>query len=222
MEGKSSSMTDERIRKLEGIGFQWSHQLELSRRHVPWEQRFAELEKYKDIHKHCNVPGGWKENPTLGNWVGQQRKQYRLLKEGTSSAMTEERIRKLEGIGFEWFLRPERPVLWEHRFEELKHYKEIHKHCNVPEEWKENPQLGKWVGTQRGQYRLLMEGKSSSMTDERIRKLEGIGFQWSHQLELSRRHVPWEQRFAELTQYRQFHRHCNVPQRWKENPQLGK
>jgi hypothetical protein len=35
------------------------------------------------------------------------------------------------------------------RFEELKQYKAVHGHCNVPQTWDVNPQLGKWVDTQR-------------------------------------------------------------------------
>jgi len=185
-EGKSLSMTDERIRKLEGIGFEWSLRPELSRRQVQWEQRFAELKQYKEIHQHCNVPGAWKENRLVGKWVAKQRTDYRLLKEGKSSRMTDERIRKLEGIGFEWSLRPghsRRPVPWEQRFAELKQYKDVHNHCNVPSAWKDNPPLGKWVAYQRRKYRLLMEGKSSSVIDERIRRLESIGFEWSLQPE---------------------------------------
>jgi len=38
--------------------------------------------------------------------------------------------------------------------------------------------LGWWVGTQGNTYRLYQEGKRSGMTDERIRALNGIGFDW--------------------------------------------
>ena len=38
--------------------------------------------------------------------------------------------------------------------------------------------LGSWVAVQRREYKLLMEGKPSRLTKERIRRLEGIGFEW--------------------------------------------
>ena len=177
--GKPSQMTDERIEKLKDIGFEWSLRPEVSRQRVPWEQRFAELKQYKDIHKHCNVPARWKGNPQLGLGLVQQRREYRYLKEGKPSQMTDERIRTLESIGFRWSLRPElnrRHVPWEQRFAELKQYKQMHKHCNVPRIWKENPQLGNWVNKQRTMYRYLKQGKSSL---DRIRMLESIGFEWS-------------------------------------------
>ena len=47
-----------------------------------------------------------------------------------------------------------------------------------------------------------------------MRMLEGIGFVWSAQHEL------WEERLAELVDYRARHGHCNVPNRSKSHPKL--
>jgi len=38
--------------------------------------------------------------------------------------------------------------------------------------------LGKWVSTQRVNYKKLMEGKLSNMTQDRIDELNDIGFIW--------------------------------------------
>eukprot|EP00816_Leptocylindrus_hargravesii_P013136 CAMPEP_0196808644 /NCGR_PEP_ID=MMETSP1362-20130617/8633_1 /TAXON_ID=163516 /ORGANISM="Leptocylindrus danicus, Strain CCMP1856" /LENGTH=149 /DNA_ID=CAMNT_0042183057 /DNA_START=330 /DNA_END=777 /DNA_ORIENTATION=+ len=67
--------------------------------------------------------------------------------------------------------------LWFARFQELKSYKAEHGHCNVPVQSKRK--LGNWVNSQRKQYRLLQEGKQSSMNDERVGNLKSIGFEWS-------------------------------------------
>ncbi len=45
-------------------------------------------------------------------------------------------------------------------------------HCNVPQGWSENPELGTWVGTQR------TRAKKGIMTDEQRRRLEEIGFRF--------------------------------------------
>jgi hypothetical protein len=37
---------------------------------------------HRKINGHCNVPTSYKENTKLANWVGTQRKQYRLYLEG--------------------------------------------------------------------------------------------------------------------------------------------
>ena len=114
---------------------------------------------------------------SLGGWVTNQRQHYRLLKEGTSSRISDDRIQKLESIGFQWYPRLDRDtVQWDARFQELKKYKEKHGNCNVP---KKHGSLGGWVDNQRRAYRLLKEGKAARMSDEHIQKLESIGFQWS-------------------------------------------
>jgi len=68
------------------------------------------------------------------------------------------------------------------RFSQLTGFKEVNGHCRGPRFYKENPQLGSWVHAQRTQYRLFMEGKPSRMTQDRIKKLDDIGFHWSHLL----------------------------------------
>jgi len=64
------------------------------------------------------------------------------------------------------------------RFKELIEYKAKHGDCFVPDNYGPNKQLGTWVNTQRRQYRFLQQGKHSQMTEERINKLEEIGFKW--------------------------------------------
>jgi len=184
-QGKESSMTEERISKLEAIGFVWdaSHLFLGIVDNEAWDQRYGELIEYKRRHGNCNAPTHYKPNKELGYWVHTQRRQYRLLKEGKYSTMTDERISKLEKIGFSWdasHLSPAQPNddAWNQRHSELVEYKEKHGDCLVPYSYEPNKQLGRWVGRQRWQYRLLQQGKQSSMTGKRIAKLEEIGFKW--------------------------------------------
>ena len=95
--------------------------------------------------------------------------------------MTEERIRELESIGFDWeTTKTDRASIWSVRFQQLRKYKVKTGHCLVPYQYSANPKLGRWVSTQRCNYKLHQEGKPSSMTEERIRALEDprIGFKW--------------------------------------------
>jgi hypothetical protein len=41
---------------------------------------------------------------------------------------------------------------WQTMFTELKRYRERFGDCNVPQKWKENPQLGSWVNNHRTAY----------------------------------------------------------------------
>jgi len=203
-------MTPERARALERLGFVWS-----KRDLVDWYSRLDELKLYKQQHGDCLVPNKYYPNPQLGTWVMHQRAQYRKLREGKPSPMTEERVKALEAIGFFWSTS-NTDLDWSLRMEDLKAYKAQHGHCLVPNRYPENPKLGTWVGKQRKQYKLRQDGKSSCLTEQRIQELDELDFVWS-----LRSLVDWDERLEELKEYRELHGNCLVPQQYPENPQLG-
>ena len=62
---------------------------------------------------------------------------------------------------------------------ELLEYRERFGNCHVPTKYKANTALGRWVSTQRAEYKKYQEGQAkTSMTREKIRRLEEIGFAW--------------------------------------------
>ena len=87
---KKSTLSDNRIKLLEDIGFMWSVY------DTKWDANFEKLKAYKAKNGHCNVPGG---SGPLGDWVNYQRK---AKKDGKLSA---DRIKLLKGIGFVWKVR---------------------------------------------------------------------------------------------------------------------
>jgi hypothetical protein len=177
-----------------------------------WEDRLGALANYRNIHGHCNVPPKHGENTKLGNWVASQRDAYRLHLEGKRSPMTPFRFQELESLGFEWGLCI---TAWEDRLSELADYHKVHGHCNVPKSYSGNTKLAKWVRTQRKEYRLHLEGKTSPMTPFRIQKLESLGFHWDSS------GSTWQERLSELADYRKIFGHCNVPQNYRENIKLA-
>ena len=111
---------------------------------------------------------------------------------------------------------------WEERFEELKDYRKKYGNCLVPRNYQNNKQLGRWVDTQRQQYKKLQKGEKSSITIERISKLKSINFFWEVSLGGRRKDDEvWEQRFNELKDYRKKYGNCNVPINYQNNKQLG-
>ena len=62
-------MSEEKIRDLEGLGFQWS----VRDSRTPWATRLAELKDYYEKHGDCDVPNDWPENQALSFWVAKQR-----------------------------------------------------------------------------------------------------------------------------------------------------
>lgn len=140
-----------------------------------WVEKFDELCEYREKMGHCLVPHTYSESLPLARWVKRQRYQYKLMREGKASTMTNERVLALENIGFVW---DSQGAAWGERLGELKEFRQVYMHCNVPSNFSENPQLATWVKCQRRQYKLHMEGKPSNMTEDRIRHLENLGFEW--------------------------------------------
>jgi hypothetical protein len=104
---------------------------------------------------------------------------------------------------------------WSETFQTLLAFRKAHGHCLVPHGYKENMSLARWVKRQRYQHKLLKEGKPCTMTEERIQLLENVGFVWdSH-------HSTWEERVAELCQYKKRLGHCNVPSSYKADVRLA-
>lgn len=99
-EGERSFLCKEKIAAMEEIGFVWAKQ----KGSTLWEEKFADLKRYYNQHGHCNVPTKYKKDTALGRWVSTQRKQYKDMKDNKRSLMTQEKIERLEALGFRWTL----------------------------------------------------------------------------------------------------------------------
>ena len=143
---------------------------------LPWTVKYRALKRFHSEHGHCNVPRRVGENQELARWLEDEREQYRLYLRGEETNMTQEKIRKLEVLGVEWNILS---AAWTQRYHELQEFRYSYGHTRVPRQWEENRQLGHWVTNQRVQYRRLREGRHSTLTEERISRLEGIGFVWN-------------------------------------------
>lgn len=167
-----------------------------------WSEKFEDLIEFRKIYGHCHVPHYYNENAPLAQWVKRQRYQYKLKVDGKRSTLSDERIRLLNKIGFIWnryVASRSRPLsllrhltinflshspnsshdaVWEERWNELAMYKRLHGDCIVPSNYEKNPQLAVWVKRQRRQYKFYNENKPTSMTKERIARLERLGFAW--------------------------------------------
>eukprot|EP00980_Cylindrotheca_fusiformis_P009653 scaffold2134_cov93-Cylindrotheca_fusiformis.AAC.15 len=141
-----------------------------------WDLKFDELKNFREKEGHCNVPHTYPENPPLARWVKRQRYQYKLKMEGKPSTMTDRRMNALGKLGFVWDAHN---MAWENRLKDLQQYRREHGDCNVPTKCEKNRQLGVWVKCQRRQYKLFQQGKTSTMTAERVAKLNDIGFLWA-------------------------------------------
>ena len=210
-DGKPSRITEEQIRELESVGFEWE------KLNLTWNDRFLQLLEFKVQFGHCVVPLKYSANPKLGNWASNQRSQYRKYQDGKPSRITEEHIRELDNVGFEWGLSrtDSASAIWGERFREVCEFKAQFGHYLVAQNDSANLKLGKWIVTQRSNYRLYQEGKPTSMTAERIGELESVGFEWEQS------NVTWNDRFLQLLEFKVQFGHCVVPLKYSANPKLG-
>ena len=187
---KHGRLTAERILKLEGIGFTFNQLDE------QWNNMVDKLIEYKDDKGHTNVPRSYPPNPSLGNWVHTQRKEYKKEKHGR---LTAERKQKLESIGFVF---DPQEAQWNEQFANLKDYKDDNGDTNVPQSYPPNPSLGNWVHTQRKEYKKENHG---SLTAERIQELEEIGFDWVW------KSPSYKWVVSVLKKFYALHGHCHIP-----------
>lgn len=192
---KHGTLDADRFYRLNQIGFVWDPYK------TYWEEMFARLAEYQRIKAHCNVPQDYPDDPQLGTWASKQRDSYRAGK------MNQERIRRLDQLGFIW--EPSDAV-WEQMLEALREHKREKGHCKVSRNWPRSPHLAHWVLRQR------QAKKNGTLTEERIRRLQEAGLAWTPQESL------WEQRFAELVEYKLEHGHCNVLDDSTEHPELAR
>jgi hypothetical protein len=166
-----------------------------------WNEKLELLHIFKEIYGHTNVPQRYQHDPCLGAWVSKQRSYYYKLK------ISEKRKKLLNFLKFEWSLGKYFffDSVWNKRFEELKYFKNIYGHCNVPCKYSNNKELGNWVKNQRQFF------KKKLLEKNRIFQLNNIGFEWI------RRETPlklsWYERFKELKNYIIHYGNGMVPQR---------
>ena len=119
--GEKSSLTPERKKKLDAVGFITNYRKNNGQMKKPvtltpeesnenWESMYQELVEYQKEHGHCNMYKRKDDDPN-GHWVraarpqlvdfsAHQRKEHKKFKNGEHSEMTQERFEKLNAIGF--------------------------------------------------------------------------------------------------------------------------
>ena len=188
---KHKKLEPERENILAELGVSW---ITMDLKRTNWDDCFEKLKRYKKQYGHCNVPQRDKKHHLLAVWVANQRDAFR------NNYMKAERREKLDSLGFEWSLLYRYDVIWEKRFEELKEYKKIHGHCNIPVSWQPNKKLASWVCHQRKNSRI-----QRFITREKIEKLNSIGFVWDPGV------ANWEEQLQALIAFGKNHGHFNVP-----------
>jgi hypothetical protein len=144
-----------------------------------WNTMFELLLEYKQNQGDTLVPHAYKDNRALGRFVGNQRVFYKYYQNGDTKHIKAHRIDVLNRIGFVWNPKEE---MWLSKWRDLKAFKHKHGHLKVPfTKGKKHAdphidKLSKWIDLQRDAWCSLKRGEHSTLTAERIEKLESMGF----------------------------------------------
>ena len=129
-------------------------------------------------------------------WMDKQDYDLKKMKEGVETEMTSDRKLVLDEIGFPWKLSVDER--WNSNYQELVAFHRTNGHCRVP---RDVDKLGIWVMNQRAAR------KKKSLADDRICKLDSIGFEWDLN--------DWKENFRQLAAFKESHGHCRVPRKGK-------
>ena len=195
---QAGHLTEEQIARLDSIGMIWANRLETA-----WERNYRYAEAYYAEHGDLLVPARYvtKDGFRLGKWISNLRDQR--LNGEQRTVLTEERIKRLNGIGMQWDAHS---VRWEQNYlEALRYYKE-YGDLNVPVGYKTDSgfNLGTWVRY----LRQARSGKGGSrpLTEEQIARLDAIGMQWNDCYENQ-----WNRAYAEAASYYRQHGTLDMP-----------
>ena len=158
------NLSSYRKQRLEEIGFVWTNLATREYLDDAWETGFSKLVQFKESEGHCRVLNGYKlDGYNLSGWVQYQRT--------TKGSMCSERRKRLDEFGFIWDVNN---FDWEQGFLHLKDFVAHEGHAKVPKRFKAHDgyALGSWVSRQRNP-------KRKELSNDRIKKLDSLGFIWN-------------------------------------------
>jgi len=239
--GEASSLTQERVQTLLDMEFNFfpnesgtSRSYRLKRHQELWEQKYAELVKYKEEHGDTLVPCIAGVRSPLANWVRGQRKFYKKV---GRAGFPEDRLKKLEAIEFDFnpmksgdFIkkkkegnRPKVEATWEKWFAELLRFKKENNNLHISPKDDRYPRLYDWIHLQRKEYKKYIAGEKSRMCEDWVNKMKAVGFDFApmqsenygDQIKqrfkfLERHHELWNRQYENLKKFHKKHGHCYV------------
>ena len=168
-------LTDEQIKRLDGIGMDWERRSDRS-----WRDGYVHALEYYNKNGNIDIAVNYVCNDgyALGKWISMLRS---VRKSGYVNGLLDtERIAALDGMGMVWDKTDSR---WEENYAAAAEYYERHGDLDVPRDHvtETGIKLGGWLY----RIRALYAEKSSRLTDEEIKRLSSIGMNWESKKESS-------------------------------------
>ena len=140
---------------------------------LDWYLMYEKLKEYHKQNGNINVPIFYKtsDGTQLGHWLSNLRSSYKKPQLG-NIRLNSYKIKLLEELGMDWS-----PIetKWESIYLLAQQYYEDNGHLLIPDQYvtAENIKLGRWISTQRYNY------KEGILSEDKISLLEKIGMIWS-------------------------------------------
>ena len=185
---QKGALSKEERKKLDELGFVWEGRTNQNK----WNGMFDRLVQYQNEHGQCRKMKDFNKDSELRNWVSNQRRRF------SRGDMPEDYKKKLNSVNFVWKEKDHsgsntNDELWLNGFQKLVNYTKDNGHSNVPVIYEADPHLGHWVRRQRHQYKM------GTLLQARIKRLEGIEFQWS--VRDKQDEERWKTRYEEVKRY---------------------
>ena len=193
----AGKLDPDREGRLDEIGMVWSVTGHL------WERNFQAAERFRRRCGHLDVPAAHIEDGVaLGAWL---RTQRRYRREGR---LTEEQIRRLEGLGISWEDKYDRS--WERGCRQAERWYADHHDLEVPPTYidADGFPLGKWLDRHRT-VDPHTGRRAIRLTPERRERLDAMGMRWEKKPD------PWEVRYELAREFYERHGHLRIPSGYK-------
>ena len=117
------------------------------------------------------------EDRSLAQFCAKARHARKNPSKGRAKQLTDENIARLDALGFNWTSKEYVRRSFDERIEDLKEYKRTHGHLNV--KIHEDNSLSKFCTDVRYSLKQFEKDGTRKLTEERMKKLNDIGFKWS-------------------------------------------
>jgi len=201
-------ITEERIKALNDLGFEWHKpkpQLEIhkstKRTTTSVEECIEDLKAFKEKHGH--VCGTLEYDQSRGDFTNMKSACRGI---GSGTVINEDRIHTLDELGFAQSFEERKPQsnkTFEEHIEDLRAFKDKYGHAHVCRKLDNN--LSRFCERTRALRRMpAVPGTGMTITEERIKALDELGFDWEGKKK------SFEQRIEDLQAFKEKHGHVRV------------
>ena len=135
-----------------------------------WKNNYEKLKSLKEKGENINqINQDYKEDRKFGEWVTSQKRRY------TFDNLNEEQIQLLKNLGLKLSKENSTEEKWNLFYDLLCEYQSSFGNCRVKKSF--DKELHAWTASQRRAKRI------NTITQEKISKLEQIGFEWELKVE---------------------------------------